>query len=164
MRTLSETKQWTKAARGPSAGSPSSSAPTTTTWPSSGETSLYVGSPPKQTQTQLHADISWRISNSTKAKDVRYDNKTHHKCKQHTHSSVSVICKLTLIYTQCWTHDIHKIQADKWRLDMICYDSNSESFWALFNSRKSSVKTPFLEGEHFPCSTILSPFSFIKVF
>lgn len=54
MRTLSGTRRWTKAARGPSAGSPSSSAPTTTTWPSSGETSLYVGSPPKQTQTQTH--------------------------------------------------------------------------------------------------------------
>lgn len=30
---------------------------------------------------------------------------------------------------------------------MICYDNNSASFRALFNSRKNSVKTLFLEGD-----------------
>lgn len=43
MRTLSGTKRWIKAARGPSAGSLSSCAATTMTWPNSGETFLYVG-------------------------------------------------------------------------------------------------------------------------
>lgn len=42
MRTLSGMKQWIKAVRGPSAGSPSSCAATTTMWPNSGETFLYV--------------------------------------------------------------------------------------------------------------------------
>lgn len=47
MRTSSGMRRWTKAAKGPSVGSPSSSAPTTMMWPSSGETSLYVGCPLK---------------------------------------------------------------------------------------------------------------------
>lgn len=42
MRTLSGTKRWIKAARGPSAGSLSSCAATTMTWPNSGGTFLYV--------------------------------------------------------------------------------------------------------------------------
>lgn len=83
-----------------------------------------------------------------KSKD---DNKTLHKCKQHRYTSVK--CNLLMyshIYTFSYyqpTHAAHKTQTYQQRLDMICNDSNSVSFRALFNSRKSSVKTSFLEGE-----------------
>lgn len=53
MRTLSGMKQWIKAARGPSAGSPSSCAATTTMWPNSGETFLYVAA----SQKHMHGSI-----------------------------------------------------------------------------------------------------------
>lgn len=141
MRTLSETRQWTKGARGQSAGSPSSSAPTTTMWPSSGETSLYVGCPPKRTQTQLHADILGRMYASTKARMIT---------KRSTNANNTNLLMYSHIYTFSYyqpTHAAHKTQTYQQRLDMICNDSNSVSFRALFNSRKSSVKTSFLEGE-----------------
>lgn len=54
---------------------------------------------------------------------------------------------------------------DQQKWDMICYDSNSVSFRALFNSRKNWVKTSFLKDELSSCSTTLqTSFSFINVF
>lgn len=59
MRTLSGMKQWIKAVRGPSAGSPSSCAATTTMWPNSGETFLYVGA--SQKHAWIHLSVLYFI-------------------------------------------------------------------------------------------------------
>lgn len=50
-----------------------------------------------QTQIQLHSD-ALRLTSTSKSKDVEYDNKTLHKCKQWMTSSSEVICTQAVTY------------------------------------------------------------------
>lgn len=81
-----------------------------------------------------------------------YDNKTHTANANNTRMHPQcILCQWTLVYTHAlstYQHTLHKDpKRASERFDMNCYDSNSVSFRALYNSRKTSVKTSFQEDE-----------------
>lgn len=88
---------------------------------------------------------------------MRHDDKARHKCKQHRHASLGVICARIHSYglvlfppnkTRCAENTSRPAK----RFDVICYDSDSVSFGALF---KSWVKTSFQEDELSPSGPLL---------